>query len=77
MFAFFQFQTIVYWLKANAISQNMIQRYLSLPNLVAAKRYFTVQTVYLEDLTRYIMMRVVWMELLFFFKKEIHKNNVI
>ncbi|KAL7018794.1 hypothetical protein ACKWTF_010909 [Chironomus riparius] len=28
----------VYWLKANAISQNMIQRYLSLPNLASAKR---------------------------------------
>ncbi|CRK86766.1 CLUMA_CG000598, isoform A [Clunio marinus] len=28
----------VYWLKTNAISQNMIQRYLSLPNLTAAKR---------------------------------------
>lgn len=29
----------MYWLKTNAISQNMIQRYLSLPNLAAAKRY--------------------------------------
>jgi hypothetical protein len=29
----------VYWLKTNAISQNMIQRYLSLPNLAAAKRF--------------------------------------
>lgn len=28
----------MYWLKTNAISQNMIQRYLSLPNLAAAKR---------------------------------------
>lgn len=29
----------MYWLKTNAISQNMIQRYLSLPNLAAAKRF--------------------------------------
>lgn len=29
----------VYWLKTNAISQNMIQRYLSLPNLASARRF--------------------------------------
>ncbi|XP_035777396.1 sodium-coupled monocarboxylate transporter 1-like [Anopheles albimanus] len=29
---------VVYWLKTNAVSQNMIQRYLSLPTLTAAKK---------------------------------------
>ncbi|XP_058129313.1 sodium-coupled monocarboxylate transporter 1-like [Anopheles ziemanni] len=29
---------VVYWLKSNAVSQNMIQRYLSLPSLAAAKK---------------------------------------
>ncbi|XP_050100879.1 sodium-coupled monocarboxylate transporter 1 [Anopheles aquasalis] len=29
---------VIYWLKTNAVSQNMIQRYLSLPTLNAAKR---------------------------------------
>lgn len=27
------------WLKSNAVSQNMIQRYLALPTLAHAKRY--------------------------------------
>ncbi|XP_035919646.1 sodium-coupled monocarboxylate transporter 1 [Anopheles stephensi] len=29
---------VIYWLKTNAVSQNMIQRYLSLPTLAAAKK---------------------------------------
>ncbi|XP_053661255.1 sodium-coupled monocarboxylate transporter 1 [Anopheles marshallii] len=29
---------VVYWLKTNAVSQNMIQRYLSLPSMAAAKK---------------------------------------
>lgn len=32
------FGGFAYWLKSNAVSQNMIQRYLSLPTLAAARR---------------------------------------
>lgn len=32
------FGGFVYWLKSNAVSQNMIQRYLSLPTLAAARQ---------------------------------------
>lgn len=39
----------MYWLKSNCISQNMIQRYLSLPTLAAAKR-FVFQALFFSDL---------------------------
>lgn len=32
------FGGFAYWLKSNAVSQNMIQRYLSLPTLASARR---------------------------------------
>uniref|UniRef100_A0A1B0EY77 Sodium/solute symporter n=1 Tax=Phlebotomus papatasi TaxID=29031 RepID=A0A1B0EY77_PHLPP len=36
---------MVYWLKSNAISQNMIQRYLSVPTLSAARKALWIFTI--------------------------------
>ncbi|XP_059618767.1 sodium-coupled monocarboxylate transporter 1-like [Phlebotomus argentipes] len=36
---------MTYWLKSNAISQNMIQRYLSLPSLSAARKSLWIFTI--------------------------------
>ncbi|XP_055539155.1 sodium-coupled monocarboxylate transporter 1 isoform X1 [Wyeomyia smithii] len=47
---------VIYWLKTNAVSQNMIQRYLSLPSLRAAKQAlwtFIAGTLFLLGLCCY------------------------
>ncbi|XP_058447628.1 sodium-coupled monocarboxylate transporter 1-like [Malaya genurostris] len=47
---------VIYWLKTNAVSQNMIQRYLSLPTMRAAKQalwMFIVGTLILLGLCGY------------------------
>lgn len=47
---------VIYWLKTNAVSQNMIQRYLSLPTMKDAKRAlwtFIVGTLFLLGLCCY------------------------
>ena len=56
----------VYWLKTNAVSQNMIQRYLSLPTLQSARRYFFLSNKKKEiiiinlQFNKNIVFRALW-----------------
>jgi len=46
----------IHWLQISAINQNMIQRYLSLPNLQSARRYpiFVIRDFFLTETTMLI-----------------------